>query len=210
VLPPTLPGYSPYCPYTSAPNPAGTWNAPDVTKGKRLVRASGTRGMRITFWALSDERPAVAKYLGHVLHQLGYRVTVRLTGVARWAAELSDSRLHGEAGLGGWIPDYLSPTAFFDILLTCDSFIAASDSNQNTAEFCDPRLDALVHRAQVAQQTNMSQAIRLWQSADRETVDHAPWVPLATEVGADVISTRTGNAQHNTQFGLLLDQLWVR
>jgi len=48
ILPPTMPGYHPYCPYTIQPGPTGAWTAPNLALAKRLVRASGTRGDRVT------------------------------------------------------------------------------------------------------------------------------------------------------------------
>jgi peptide/nickel transport system substrate-binding protein len=42
-LPPNLPGYRPYCPYTLEPNPAGQWTAPDLDRAKELIRTSGTK-----------------------------------------------------------------------------------------------------------------------------------------------------------------------
>jgi YVTN family beta-propeller protein len=44
ILPPALPGYKPYCPYTTDPSASGAWAAPDLAAAERLVRASGTRG----------------------------------------------------------------------------------------------------------------------------------------------------------------------
>jgi ABC-type transport system substrate-binding protein len=52
--------------------------------------------------------------------------------------------------------------------------------------------------------------VKLWQQADQEAVNQAPWVPLVNGLGLDVISHRVGNYQHNSQWGALLDQLWVK
>ena len=41
VLPPGVPGYRPYCPYTKDPRPAGVWRAPD------LARRSGSWKRRV-------------------------------------------------------------------------------------------------------------------------------------------------------------------
>lgn len=42
VLPPGLPGYGPYCPYTRNPGQSGRWTGPDRARARRLVAASGT------------------------------------------------------------------------------------------------------------------------------------------------------------------------
>ena len=51
ILPPHFPGYRPYCPYSAAPRRDGSWKAPDLAKARALVAASGTRGMKVTFWS---------------------------------------------------------------------------------------------------------------------------------------------------------------
>src|SRR6202042_3945989 len=56
ILPPTMPGYRPYCPYTILPSPAGAWTAPDLTLARHLIRQSGTRGDRVIV-LYANERP---------------------------------------------------------------------------------------------------------------------------------------------------------
>lgn len=48
ILPPGMPGYQPYCPYTLNPGPAGAWTAPQLARAEQLISASGTRGARVT------------------------------------------------------------------------------------------------------------------------------------------------------------------
>ena len=81
ILPPTMPGYQPYCPYTLHPSPGGAWTAPNLARARRLVRASGTRGDKVTVPDLTPGGPvplAMARYVASVLDQLGYRASVRL------------------------------------------------------------------------------------------------------------------------------------
>jgi peptide/nickel transport system substrate-binding protein len=47
LVPPTVSGYRPYCPYTAAPDASGDWKAPDLAKARALIRASGTRGQKV-------------------------------------------------------------------------------------------------------------------------------------------------------------------
>ena len=76
LLPPFFPGYVPTCRYTVNPNPAGTWIGPDLATARRLVAASGTRGMKVEFWGA---RPlgAVGRYFRSLLNALGYRGELR-------------------------------------------------------------------------------------------------------------------------------------
>ncbi len=43
LLPPYIPGYQRYCPYTLNPNPAGTWSAPDLAKARALIARLGNQ-----------------------------------------------------------------------------------------------------------------------------------------------------------------------
>jgi ABC-type transport system substrate-binding protein len=54
TLAPGLLGFQLYCPYTSHPRRDGRWTAPNVPLARRLVAASGTRGMKVTIWGFSD------------------------------------------------------------------------------------------------------------------------------------------------------------
>ena len=82
ILPPALPGYQPYCPYTLNPGPGGVWTAPDLARAEQLVRASGTRGARVTVvtGAFGTQIPdqATGRYLVSVLDQLGYRASLQV------------------------------------------------------------------------------------------------------------------------------------
>src|SRR5829696_6456241 len=53
-------------------------------------------------------------------------------------------------------------------------------------------------------------AAQAWAQIDRLLVDEAPAVPLYTLRQADFVSKRVGNYVFNPEFGVLLDQLWVR
>jgi YVTN family beta-propeller protein len=43
ILPPGIPGYRPYCPFSTDAGTSGTWVGPDLAAARRLVAASGTR-----------------------------------------------------------------------------------------------------------------------------------------------------------------------
>ena len=99
---------------------------------------------------------------------------------------------------------------FLDLLLSCSSFVPGSITNLNTAEFCDPVFDGLIHQAESVQVRDPAHGAALWQQADREAVDKAPWAPIVSGAGVDVVSARVGNYQRNPEWSVLLDQLWVR
>ena len=71
------PGYVRYCPYTLDPRPTGEWTAPDLAKAQRLIRASGTKGQKVTMWAWSDNVKE-GRYIVSLLRRLGYRAHLKV------------------------------------------------------------------------------------------------------------------------------------
>jgi ABC-type transport system substrate-binding protein len=109
------------------------------------------------------------------------------------------------AGTIGWISDYPLASDFFIGSPRC-----GSPFNPFSAAFCDPELEAAIGRAELAQSVDPQLAGGLWATADRMIVDLSPWVSLSNPVSLDFVSARVGNYQHSAQWGILLDQLWVR
>jgi peptide/nickel transport system substrate-binding protein len=216
VLPPGMFGYAPYCPYTAGATGAGTWTAPDLARARALVAESGTRGDRVVVWAWGGSPttaliPAIVRTLDH----LGYRASAHVTpatgaGFGQWNNATADSKRRVSAVLTAWAADYPNPSDFLDLLLSCSAFVPGSVTNLNTAELCDSRLDSRIHDAEAVQSSDSAHGAELWQEADREAVDQAPWAPLLNDVGTDVLASGVGNYQHNPEWSILLDQLWVR
>lgn len=205
VLPPNISGYRPYCPYTAGSTKSGTWTAPDLKTAKALVARSGTRGMKVTFWRLPGapvNGPALK-----ALHSLGYRVAVKtVSDFDRYYELVSDSRQRAQIAFAGWYS--LTPADFVVPQFSCRTFVPRSPLNLNGSQFCDPRIDRRVRRAQ--QLTDPTASRALWQRIDRDLTDASPWVTLIVSKDVNVLSRRVGNYQWSPTMGMLLDQLWVR
>ena len=80
----------------------------------------------------------------------------------------------------------------------------------NWSDFCDPAIERSIRRALALQNSDPYLANQLWARIDRAIVDAAPVVPLVTLKQSDIVSRRVKNYQDNPQWGVLLDQLWVR
>lgn len=152
--------------------------------------------MRVLYGGQGTPFPtlATARYVVSVLDQLGYRASLRLVGTRAYWNVLGDSRDRVQIGFFGWFQDYPAPSDFVDPVLTCSSFLPANPDNNNTAEFCDTRVDAEARQALADQQigdpaTTASQ----WATIDRELVDQAPWVSLYNPRDLTVLSARTSN-----------------
>lgn len=68
----------------------------------------------------------------------------------------------------------------------------------------------MIERATQMQADDPAAAGALWAAIDREIVDQAPYLWLANEIAVEFVSERVGNYQRNPQWGILLNQLWVR
>jgi YVTN family beta-propeller protein len=210
ILPPGFAGYRPFCPYTVDPDPAGTWTAPDLPKARELVAASGTAGMEVTVWPgpIFDE---VGRYFVSVLEDLGYRARLRVfDDPAEFFDFVLDSRNEVQTAGFNWLHESRPSPNEFIALVSCEGFVPERpDQNVNPAEFCDPKIDEEIERAQQVQLSDPAAAGPLWAEIDRAVVDQAPWVAVATPGWIDVVSERLGNYQAHPVWGMLLDQVWV-
>jgi peptide/nickel transport system substrate-binding protein len=177
------------------------------------VRASHATGEAVTVW-MPPWLPfgaRAAAYVVSVLDDLGFRARSRIVRGANARDPFTvEDRIGLQIGFNGWYPDYASPSG--DILggLTCSSYKRDSAGNENLAEFCDPAIDRDIARAQSLQHPDPEAASSLWRRIDTEITDQAPWVSFANGVVVDVKSRRLGNYEYSPQWGVLLDQLWVR
>jgi ABC-type transport system substrate-binding protein/DNA-binding SARP family transcriptional activator len=211
ILPPTVRGYRPYCPYTLNPTSSGTWTAPDRAKAEELVRSSGTRGMKVTVWTNRNyQSRQAAPYLVRLLHELGYRASLKRRSDPPYFKELADSRNRIQIGWFGYFQDYPTPSDFIDLLLSCKAFTPRDVNNFNLAEFCDKSIEAQIRRAYSLEASDPAAANELWSRIDRQLVDQAPWVPLYNERALTALSNRVGNYRYHPFWNVVLDQLWVR
>jgi ABC-type transport system substrate-binding protein/DNA-binding SARP family transcriptional activator len=211
ILPPNVPGYRPYCPYTVNPTSSGVWTAPDLAKAKALVRSSGTRAMQVT--VLGDRNyqfGRAAPYVVRILRELGYHASFIQRKFPVNILELADSRNRIQIGWFGWIQDYPTASDFIDPLLSCKAFTPRDVNNFNLAEFCNKSIDAQIKRAYSLESSDPAAADQLWSRIDRELVDQAPWVPLYNERALTALSNRVGNYRYHPFWNVVLDQLWVR
>ena len=208
VIPPQLPGYSPYCPYTRGPTRSGAWIGPDLAKARRLIAASGTAGMKVTF--VRDIADPASAYVVALLRRLGYRASARTVPGRRYGQTISDSRNRVQISGGGWDAEYPAASSFFDAKLSCRAFRPASPLSNNDAEFCDHGIERLAERARRLASTDPNAAANLWEDVYRRIMDQAPWVPVATPRHVDFVSKRVGNYQFHPVWGMLVSQLSVR
>jgi peptide/nickel transport system substrate-binding protein len=212
LLPPSFPGYRPYCPYTRKASPAGTWTGPDLAEARALVAASGTAGMQIEVPGIDIPVPlSVARHFVSVFRQLGYRSSLRVfADFEKFIGYLADSRNQAQLGTAGWQADALAASNFLRPLFTCAAFVPKSAANLNLSEYCDESLDAKMAKAAALQASDPVRADDFWAEVDHELVDQAVAVPWGSPSDRVLVSERVGNYQSHPLWGTLFDQLWVK
>jgi peptide/nickel transport system substrate-binding protein len=212
ILPPQLPGYRRYCPYTRNPQPDGRWQRPAPALARRLVAASRTRGMKITVWDTPGPQVTIAETRDTVatLEQLGYRASLRILPDSTYFTYINDSRNHAQVIDSGWSADYPSANDFIG-KLTCNYFVPGNGvDTTDSGEFCDHAFDRQVAHAASLQVTDPHAALALWARLDHRLTDLAIWLPTVTPNEIDLVSRRVGDYRYNPVWGALIDQLWVR
>lgn len=199
--PPGLQGYTPSCPFTVDPNPAGTWTGQDLPRARRLVAASGTRGMKVEYWGARDFE-AFGRHFRTVLRALGYRASVRTFADVGLIAENAAGapRPRPQIGLWFWQANSLAHFTYLQAPLSCSGVV-------NLSRVCRPELDALMEQAARARGPV---AIDLWRRVDTALAAEAPTVPLLNWSTQSITAERVGNYQAHPLRGPLLEQLWVK
>lgn len=203
-LPPGVPGYVRYCPYTLDADRGGSYHGPDLVRAKALVAASGRRNTRIVVQAVSDAftiPPGEPAYIARVLRSLGFTVTVHtvrlnsITPKGRQSFQLSVD--------GDWLLDFPSAASFLPSFFECGG-------PRGNHYYCNPGLDRLMRQATSAETSNPAAAARLWAKADHTITDQAYWLPTLNLNEVDLVSPRLHNYEYNPVWGFLADQAWVR
>jgi peptide/nickel transport system substrate-binding protein len=211
ILPPGIPGYQPYCPYTADPGASGNWVGPDLAAARRLVAASGTAGRHVTVWSDNlPPDPATSAFTVFVLRELGYQASTHITSTQDVVNATSDSRRQIQATVSVWFADYPSASDFL-VFFRCSAFrLDDPAATRNGSFYCNPAADHLMNLAGTQQATDPTQAAATWSAADRIVTFDAPWVIWANLNNVDFLSTRITNYQYNPFMQVLLDQLQIR
>jgi YVTN family beta-propeller protein len=199
VVPNAFPGHEPYCPYTAMPARGGGWKAPDMSRARRLVAASGRAGEHVVV-RVPDFREAVGRYYAKLLGDLGFPTTLRVQSYLE--EDVWDPRVRAQTGFVGWGADYLAASTFINTAFAC-----AARGTYNLSRLCDRKLEGQITRARV---TPPADAAGAWAAADHRVTDLAAVVPLTRRRSAVLVSERVGNVKTHAQWFTLLDQMWVR
>ncbi len=174
-------------------------------RARRLVAASGTRGMSVTVWTYPGFWEAGRR--GGGPRARASWATGRASGEPKnleaYVAKATDEKTRGvQAGMVGWYG--VSRTAS----LPPHSLQVQPTRSQLLLRSADRRPNRACARAR-GDRTRTPQW-PLWARIERDIVDLAPWVPLFTPVARHRRLRARGQLPAQPRVGALLDQLWVR
>jgi YVTN family beta-propeller protein len=206
ILPPNFPSYHRTCPY-------GAGGAAALDRSRRLVKEAGVVGSSVTVWVPTNEA-VNGRFVVRLLDSLGFKARLKsirpFPNIGPYFGHVLDPSTRSQIGFYGWGADFPSVTGFLQPLTSCTGFSRNPAANQDPSEFCDPAVDRLLAAAARAQSENPAAAPTLWQRAEREVLAQSPLVPTANRQDVTFVAKRVGNYQHHPQWGVLLDQLWVK
>jgi oligopeptide transport system substrate-binding protein len=164
ILPPGMPGY----------NEALEGLEYDVEKAKDLIAASkygdvsNLPPITLTIEGYGNIIPA---YLGAIIQEwqqnLGVEISVRQVETEKFLYNLKQEK--DEMFILGWIADYPDPHNFLDILFY-------TGSENNSFEYSNPSLDALLDQAAIEQ--DEADRLAMYQQGEQVVIDDAPCLPL--------------------------------
>ncbi|MCJ8353806.1 ABC transporter substrate-binding protein [Novacetimonas hansenii] len=207
VLPPV--GQCPYTlPAVSASGMSG-WPRPDLDRARDLVMKSGTQGQAVTIVVQTDStQRGIGAWMRDRLQQIGYRASVREISRGVQFSYIQNSANNVQISLTSWFGDYPSPSNFVYLLFACSSFHPHSDNSINIPGYCNPALDAVMHRA--LQEPRDPVRMALWRQASNMLNSDEPAVPLLAIKDVDLVSARLGNYAYHTLYHMLVARAWVR
>ena len=181
ALPPNIPGYSPYCPYTRDRSADGTWHGPDLEKAQRLVADSGTRNTPVTVLAGPVFAPE-AKYVAGVLNRLHFQATWKvIQDVDKYFALINDPNSQVQIG-GAWmvvrLPRPVQHRTGLDLRCT-DQPVAVLRPGAHAQG-----------QASLGGSKRPTQRVRTLcgPTIDRQVVNQAPWIPFTNPESTYLVS----------------------
>jgi peptide/nickel transport system substrate-binding protein len=202
ILPPGMPGYKTYCPFTK--NPPTQWSAPDMAKAMDYMKKSGMTGQHVTLITeVQSPFREIGVYLQGVLNQLGFKAEVKPISSNIEFNYIQNTNNNVQISVTDWAQDYPAPSDFLNVLFSCASFHKGSDNSVNISGFCDPKIDAEMAKAGTTALTDPKAADALWAQVDHQITDQAVVASLFSIKKLDFTSARLKNFTFSGEYEFL-------
>lgn len=212
ILPPGFPAYVRYCPWTKDPGDgSGGWTAPDMARAKQLAKESGTAGATVSIVPSNDpQQVKMGEYAQTLVKQLGWKPVLKPLDGGLQFPFIQNSGNKVAMGLSQWYQDYVAPSDFLNVLLSCSAFTPNSDSSINIGGFCDPKIDAEMKMAMAKGVTDQTAANEIWTKVDHQITDQAPWITMFSPKNMALHSKRLQNVAYSKTNGIMMNVAWVK
>lgn len=201
-LQPGMPGAAPPC---------GPGSAPDMTRARRLLKASGMIGQPVTI-ITQDQNPsrAIGVYLQSTLDAIGLKARVKSLSFNLMPSYISNPRNNVQMSVVTWYPDYPRAGDVLDLLFGCGSLRNGDTDSSNFSQYCSPKLQANMNLARRSSLLHPHQADRLWSAIDSALVSQAPAIPLVNPRQINFTSARLRHFVHSDETFFIPDLAWLQ
>ncbi len=179
----------------------------NLAKAKRLVAASGTKGMAVQVWASStDPQPQAAQYMASVLDSLGYKATVKTMSEGIYYDTVANEATDPQVSYNEWDQDFPEGEDYIDSQFN-GRFIVKVGNNDNS-NLNVPKLNAQMNAARMMPIGASRNAV--WAKLDAEIMKtQAPEVPFMDRSFPKFYSTRLHGIVFNGTFYELFPSMWL-
>ena len=183
-LPPTYPQYKKISP------PAYPY---DLQKAKQLVQQTGTTGMTVGVYTISDDDidKKQGEYLAGQLDKIGWKTKLHELAGANYFVIIGNQATKAQIGFNDWYEDYPYPTDWFDVLENGKNIHQQHNNNNSNVNFKDTnaeidRLGHLPPSKAFADKTNAA-----WAALDKKLmVQYATEAPFLNAVITSFFSSK--------------------
>jgi len=183
-LPPTYPQYKKIKP---TPYPY------NLQKAKQLVQKSGTAGMTVGVYTISDDDidKKQGEYLASQLNKIGWKTKLHELAGANYFVIVGNQKTNAQIGFTDWFEDYPYPTDWFDVLQNGKNIHQQHNNNNSNVNFKDTnaeidRLGHLPPSKAFADKTNAA-----WAALDKKLmVQYASQAPFLNGVITSFFSSK--------------------
>jgi peptide/nickel transport system substrate-binding protein len=186
LLAPGVPGYSAAldqsgCPWGDPSRP------PKLAKARRLIRAAGAVGAKVTVWG-DDDDPTddVTAAYARQLRRLGLDARARIVDGGIYFQVIGNARTKAQTGFANWFEDFPHPYNFFFLV---DGRTIQPNDNQNFGNVDDPRINRVL-RVLKREPTLSAHVVRRWAALDRRLVRAGHLFAYGHSIGSTFMSER--------------------
>jgi peptide/nickel transport system substrate-binding protein len=157
------------------------------------VQQSGTKGMKVTVYTISDVSTdkAMGEYLQGVLKQIGWNAQIRELSGGNYFVIVGNQSTKAQIGFTDWFQDYPYPSDWFNILQNGEHITDVHNNNNSNVDIKSvnkqiDRLDSLPPSKATSESTNAA-----WANLDRTLmVKYATEAPFLNGLLTDFFGSR--------------------